>query len=253
MACASTLPTPATVPTNASSRNPAQPTPVVPPINPALEKPRTHSGAWIFTYAPGSYTYSITTEATIAPIGDTTQKRQTPEIGQKTTITIASSGDVQVTDPLAVTSGSCDSNAALTTRAQQLIPKLPNHLTVGDHWRDSTTTTGCRGMIPAESTVISNYTTLGDTTFVNTAFANTTALQIQRIDSLSANGEGAEGQHRIHVTAKGTATTNLFFDVATGRFIGSHGLQTSLVNVTTSGRLTQFIQHVTESVMITGL
>jgi hypothetical protein len=100
-------------------------------------------------------------------------------------------------------------------------------------------------MIPAESTLISNYSVAGETTF-----ANMPAVQIQRLDSLSAIGEGSEGQHRISITANGTGNTDLFFDVATGRLIGSRGLQTTRVNVTTSGRLAQFIQHVTETVTL---
>jgi hypothetical protein len=166
-------------------------------------------------------------------------------MNQKATITIAAGGDVQVTDPAAVTTTACDANATLTTRARQLIPTIPAHFAAGDHWRDSTTTDGCRGMIPAESTLISNYTVTGETTFVNMP-----VVQIHRLDSLSANGEGSEGQHRISVTANGTGNTDLFFDVTTGRLIGSNGLQTSLVNVTTSGRLAQFIQRVTETITL---
>lgn len=171
-----------------------------------------------------------------------------PELAQKATITVSVSGDEQVIDPAVVVSGSCDSNAALTTRAQQLIPKLPGRFSSGDHWRDSTTTMGCRGLIPAESTVISNYAVIGDT-----VFANIPAVQIHRVDSLSADGVGADGQHQIIVTANGIGNTDLFIDVTTGRLVGSLGLQTSLVNVTTSGRLAQFIQHVTETVTLAGL
>jgi hypothetical protein len=101
-------------------------------------------------------------------------------------------------------------------------------------------------MIPAESTVISNYLVLGDTSFMNVP-----ALQIQRSDSLSAGGQGVEGQHRILVSAKGTGLTDLYVDVTTGRLLGARGLQSTVVDITTSGRLSQFLQHVTESVAIT--
>jgi hypothetical protein len=239
---------PATIPVPANVPGKAQPIPTQPPAPPTPPQRPEPSGAWAFTYAPGNYSYSFATAATIAPVEDTTQKRPVPELNQRATITISATGDVQVLDPVIVTSTACDPNAALVTRAQQLIPKLPDQLVSGEKWRDSTVTTGCRGTIPAESTVISNYLVLGDTTL-----ANTTALQIYRTDSLSATGEGVDGQHRIIVSAAGTGAANLFFNVAAGRLIGLTGSQTTVVNVTTSGRLTQFIQHVTESVTADGL
>jgi hypothetical protein len=100
-------------------------------------------------------------------------------------------------------------------------------------------------MIPAQSTIISNYFVVGDTTINNAMI-----LQIQRTDSLSANGEGADGQHRILVTAAGTGSGTLYLDVATGRLVGLFEVQSTRVNVTTSGRMTQFVQHTTETVSI---
>jgi hypothetical protein len=63
---------------------------------------------------------------------------------------------------------------------------------------------------------------------------------------------GAEGQHRVIVTASGTGDADIFIDVATGKLLGSHGLQTSIIDVTTSGGLTKFIQHVIETVTLAG-
>jgi hypothetical protein len=246
-ACASIPPVAEPTPANKPQANPAQPTLPPAPTAPAPPTRVARGGPWSFTYAPGTYTYTIITDAVIAPMLDTVQKRQIPESSQKTTITLSATGDLQVVDPVPGPTASCDSSATLITRAQELIPKLPNQLAVGDRWRDSTTTTGCRGTIPAESTVISNYVVVGDT-----ALANAVALQIHRTDSLSATGEGTEGQHRILVSATGTGVTDLFLDTATGRLLSSRGLQTSLVNVTTSGKLTQFIQHVTETAAIAG-
>ena len=192
--------------------------------------------------------YDITTDATVATLTDTLQKRQLPELRQRATIGIAAGGDVQVVDPVAVSATACDTTSALLARAQQLIPKIPARLDAGARWRDSTTTNGCRGSIPAESTVISNYLVIGDT-----AMSNTHAVQIHRADSLSASGEGADGQHRIVIAAKGTGDTDLYFDVTTGRLIGSRGVQNSVVGVTTSGKTTQFAQHVSQNVTLTGV
>jgi hypothetical protein len=246
-ACASVPPVAEPTPANKPQANPAQPPLPPAPTAPAPPTRVSRGGPWGFTYAPGTYAYTIITDATIAPMLDTVQKRQIPELSQKATLALSTTGDIQVVDPVPSATTLCDSSAALITRAQQLIPKLPNQLAVGDRWRDSTTTTGCRGTIPAESTVISNYVVVGDT-----AFANAVALQIHRTDSLSATGEGTEGQHRIMVAATGTGVVNLFLDTTAGRLLGSRGLQTSLVNITTSGKLTQFIQHVTETATIAG-
>ncbi len=246
VACASASPGIAPGPVSAPGGSAAQPTLPPPLVSPVSAKSVPRSGSWNFAYAPGTFSYAFTTNATIAPISDTTQRRVVPELSQTAIITISGTGDVQVVQPVIVTSASCDSNATLATRAQAFIPKLPNHITAGDRWRDSTTTSGCRGMIPAESTVISNYIAIGDTTL-----ANTVVLQIHRTDLLTASGEGTEGQHRILVTAKGTGAADLFLDVASGRFVHAINTQTSLVNVNASGRLTQFVQHVTESISIT--
>jgi hypothetical protein len=246
-ACVSASPATEPTPANEPAANPAQPASQPAPPAPTPPTRISRGGPWRFVYAPGTYAYTIVTDAVIAPVLDTTQKRQAPELNQKATISLSDSGDLQVVDPVPGTTALCDSSSALITRARQLISKLPEQLAVGDRWRDSTTTTGCRGTIPAESTVISNYVVVGDT-----AFANAVALQIHRTDSLSATGEGSEGQHRIMVAATGTGVMDLFLDTVAGRLLGSRGLQTSLVNITTSGKLTQFIQHVTETATIAG-
>jgi hypothetical protein len=102
-------------------------------------------------------------------------------------------------------------------------------------------------MIPATTQAISNYVVGNDT-----LFANTYAIHITRIDTLSASGEGAEGQHRISMGATGTAVADLYVNPSTGQFLGSHSLQTALISITTSGRLTQFLQHVAEFIALKG-
>jgi hypothetical protein len=247
MACASAPPASVPAPVSQPSAHPAQPAP--PTVSAAPRPTAVHGGPWTFSYAPGTYTYAITTAATIAPLSDTTQKRPLPDLTQKATVAISAVGDVQVIDPVIPTPVSCDSvAAALAMRAQQIIPRLPSHLNAGDHWRDSTTTSGCRGAIAAESQIISNYVVVGDSTFDHIR-----AVQVHRTDSLSASGEGTDGQHRIMVSATGTGSADLFLDTSAGRFVGSQGQQTSLLRVTTSGRVVQFAQHVSESVAITAL
>lgn len=246
MACASASPVVSPSPVNVPATKPTQPAPPLPTALPT-PPPAKLSGSWNFTYAPGTYTYTMQTDGTIAPVSDTTRKQSLPQSHQTATIAISGSGDIQVMDPAPAASPACDPIAALILRAQQLLPRIPNALIAGARWRDSTTTTGCRGLIPAASTVISNYTVTGDTTINSTR-----VLQIQRADSISATGEGSSGQHRILVTATGTGLSHAFLDPITGRLVMLIGTQSTLVNVTTSGRLERFLQNVTESISLAG-
>lgn len=229
---------PGNAPTPLSKPNPPSPTP---PSPAALEPMRV----WTFSYAPGTYTYNFTTSGTTAPVIDTTLVQSLPALNQSATITISATGDVQVINPVTTQSPACSSNTTLTTLAQQLVPRIPNQIATRGTWRDSTTTSGCRGLVSIESTVISNYTVVGDTT-IN----NTTVLQINRTDSLSASGEGADGQHRVLIAAVGTGVGIVYLDTATGRLAGLKEVQHALVSVTTSGRLARFLQRATETVSI---
>ena len=246
MACATVSPVVTPTPVNVPATQPTKPAPPPPTAIPA-PPPAKLSGSWNFAYAPGTYTYTVQTDGTIAPVSDTSQKQALPESHQIATIAISGSGDVQVIDPAPATSPACDSTAALIVRAQQLLPKVPNTLIAGTKWRDSTTTSGCRGMLPVASTVISNYTVTGDTTINSTR-----VLQIQRADSISATGEGSSGQHRIMIAATGTGLSHAFLDPISGRLLLLSGTQSTLVNVTTSGRLATFRQNVTESISLAG-
>ena len=252
-ACASIKPA-VNSPTNKPASEPASkpgnlPAPPLKPssTSPAEMSPNAAKGAgtWTFSYAPGTYTYNFTTTGTVAPATDTSRTQSVPTLNQNATIAVSPTGDVQVLDPVTAQSSACDPNTALITLAQQLIPRIPNQLVAGSTWRDSTTTSGCRGLISITSNVVSNYTVVGKTTT-----NNATVLQINRTDSLSANGEGADGQHRVSATAAGVGIGTIYLDPITGRLAGLKEVQNALISVTTSGRLTQFVQRATEIVSI---
>lgn len=243
-ACASSgVSAPAPVPAPAAQPAPSGMPPAAPTapvtVTPALRA----GGPWSWTPTAGNYNYVITTEATLAPDSGGAARALSPT-NQHAVITVSASGDVQAVDPPAPQAGAaCDTNAALATRAQELIPHLPQSLAVGATWTDSSTTSGCRGPIPATTHVQSGFVVVGDT-----VLRGVHAVQVHRADTLAANGEGASGQHRIHLQATGTAATELFFDPAAGRFIGSDRTQVSAVAVTTSGRTARFEQRVREHV-----
>lgn len=202
-------------------------------------------GPWSISIAPGSYTYAFITEATVAPASDTMAKRTIQSPQEQATVTVDRNGAVQITSPTVQENGACDPAAVTVARARQLIPVLPAHIVAGDSWADSTVTDGCRGSIPATSHTTHTYTPLGDTTY-----AGVTALHIRRADTLNARGEGAEGQHRVLLTASGTGTTDLLFDVTTGRLLRSEAVQNSSITLNTSGRIAHFVQHVAEHVTL---
>jgi hypothetical protein len=101
----------------------------------------------------------------------------------------------------------------------------------------------CVGNTFAHTILANTYTVTGDT-----IYNGVTALHVTRSSVISAHGEGTEGQHRVLLSTTGTGTTDLYFDVAAGRFLGSLGTQTSAVDVTTSGQLNHFLQRAIERV-----
>ncbi|MGI8508791.1 MAG: hypothetical protein ACR2MQ_05655, partial [Gemmatimonadaceae bacterium] len=247
-------PTPAPIPVPSPGRVPTSVSPAIPATT-RLPHGSVYGGPWSFSYAPGTYTYSVTTEAVVAPTNDTMQKRVAPTPPERATIAVGADGTVQVISPTPATTGACDASAASVTRAQQMITRLPSRITGGESWSDSTTTDGCRGSIPATSHVAHTYTVLGDTVLaiaLTGATVPVTTLHVHRDDVIAATGEGAEGQHRVLVSATGTGSAELFFDVATGRFLESDGVQNSTVDINTSGRVTRFVQHVAQHVTLTG-
>lgn len=228
--------TPSPQPSEPAPTHPVTPQPTV------SAQPTRGGGPWAYAPASGTYSYVITTDATIERVDSAAPSRTLPTTTQRVTLAIFSTGDVQLVDPPAPVSGvPCDAAAALATRALELVPRFPATLTAGATWSDSTTSQGCRGTIPTTTHTQSRYTVVGDT-----SIAGVVALQIHRADSITANGEGIQGQHHVTLAATGSAATNLFLDPATGRFLGADETQETNVDVTASGRTERFLQHVRE-------
>ena len=228
--------TPSPQPSEPAPTHPAAPQPTV------SVQPARGGGPWAYAPASGTYSYVITTDATIERVDSVAPPRTLPTTTQRVTLAIFSTGDVQLVDPSAPVSGTpCDAAAALATRALELVPRFPATLTAGATWSDSTTSQGCRGTIPTTTHTQSRYTVIGDT-----SISGVVALQIHRADSITANGEGVQGQHHVTLAATGSAATDLFLDPAGGHFLGADETQETNVDVTASGRTERFLQHVHE-------
>lgn len=207
----------------------------------------TGTGPWSFSYTPGRYSYVIATSATVALEPDTGAKRTVPTLTQRVTVEVnGDSGTVRIVDPLVPGALDCSSpGAALAARLAMLFPKVPAHVTRGLTWTDSLSVSGCRGPVPATTSVVRSYIALGEA-----PFAGMTTLHVRRSDSVTGKGEGSEGQHRVFVSASGAGTTDLYLEPTSGRFVGATGEQTVSLEVTTSGRTTRFVQRVADTVSL---
>lgn len=209
-------------------------------------QPARGGGPWQYAPAGGTYSYVITTDGTVSRVDSAAPPRTLPTTAQRVTLAIFSTGDVQLVDPPAPASDApCDAASALATRALELVPRIPATLNAGATWSDSSTTHGCRGTIPTTTHTQSRYTVIGDTTV-----GGTVALQVHRADSISANGDGAQGQHHITLAATGIGGTELYLDPASGRFLGADETQETILDVTTSGHTERFLQHAHERAML---
>jgi hypothetical protein len=179
----------------------------------------------------------------VALLPDSSHFRALGSTIQRVTVAVAADGSVQLIDPPPPSSPVCDSTAILAARALQILPKLPSQLSAGSTWKDSTIMDNCVGNTFAHTILTNTYAVAGDT-----LYNGVTALHVKRSSIISANGEGTEGQHRVLLSTNGTGTTDLYFDAAAGRFLGSLGTQTSMVDITTSGQLSHFLQRAIERV-----
>lgn len=231
--------------TQQSSIPPQAPSPEQSEPNQTTELPESNNRSksqWAFRYSPNTYSYTINTTPSIAQFPDTSNFRILPTASDTVAIAVTDTGMYVVSPPLPE-SLKCDEINALIIRARDLIPQIPTNLKAGMTWTDSTTTEGCRGSIPTLSTVVRLYQVVGDT-----LFNDEPALLIRKTETISAKGEGNEGQHRVQMTATGSGTANLYFNILAGSFLGMTGTQTTDLTITASGRTSKFLQRIVQIV-----
>ncbi len=118
-----------------------------------------------------------------------------------------------------------------------LLTPFPSPLSKNAAWRDSISTSGCHAGIPTTVLTKRRFTVTGEIDF-----SGRRLLLIQRLDSVSARGEGSYNQHRMKVETSGTGTARYYLDTVSGEVAQMTTSHRSSINVITSGRIHSFTQ-----------
>jgi hypothetical protein len=258
---------------SSASLPPAVPTPVSPATTPITNVVIS----WNFSLAPGGIAYRISRNAVIESTSDSNSRREvstnstyesitlqqptndtifnfSASVDTFTTATQGAAEPVQAAslplqlsgtitgDTIHISSDSLTEKCspvmtALITDLHNLIPRLPSSLAKGTSWRDSTTAGGCQGSIPTRSRILRIYTVVGESSFENAPI-----LIVQRADTIQAEGEGAQQQHRLQLAAQGVGSATYYVDTKAGRIVHLTVNQDLDLTITASGRASHFKQ-----------
>lgn len=225
-------------------------------------------GPWSFKYAPGTAGYQIRRSGSIESQSDSITQREITTNSTHEILTLDAVGDtirltavvdtfstttqqligqvqpvqlpVQVSgfvfgDSLVVStddSVSCSpAHSALITDLRNLIIQLPTQLLAGSTWRDSVQLAGCQAMIPMQSHIVRSYTVSGQI-----EYEGDPTLVIQRIDTIHAQGSGAQHQHQIELEASGTGSASYYLNLRSGVVTHLVIVQDLDLGVTASGK-----------------
>lgn len=253
-----------------------QPKPTVTPL-PAPSVPSPIAGgpsSWTFTFTPGTVAYRVSRNATVESVSDSATRKEASTNTTHESITLLFTGDTinfsavadtfstiaqgvassapgqlpsrvsgfLLEDSLIVSRDSlaqgCDPIAStLITDIHNLIPRFPASLSVTQTWTDSTSLSGCQGSISTKSRVLRHFRVIGQSTYENVS-----VLVVQRNDTISAEGEGAQQQHRLQLNASGAGTGIYYLEISTGRILHLTVSQDLNLTITASGRANHFRQ-----------
>ena len=246
----------------------------LPPLPRLPDTPTPSIGPWRFTHAPGTRAYRISRNASVEGAADSASRREivsnfthetiTLEPGEEQTtfravvdsFAILSEGLVgppqQVVTPVELigsigaaglrieetSSGRCNAVTAIAvTDLHNLLTRFPSSMAKNAVWKDAITTSGCQAGIQTTVETKRTFTVTGEIDF-----SGRRLVLIQRLDSISALGEGAYNQHRMKVESRGTGTARYYLDTASGEVSQMTTSHRSSITVTTSGRVHSFTQ-----------
>ena len=247
---------------------PATPEPGVQPVS---------TGPWRFSYAPGTHGYVVRSNATIEavesgaldsvqsvahltyeliPAGEEllisgTIDSFTVNVGDSVpqpmhvlSFPIVFSGRMdeagQILEFTSPDTSTCGSAAgALLGIARELLVAVPEQLTVGETWQDSTSTTSCRGDIPMTVSTTRHYQVEEQVDSSGIA-----VLRITRRSDLAMHGTGTRPIQATTVNGTGTGMMELFLDPLTGTFDHAAGESLTTLTFDAASRRETFLQRV---------
>lgn len=248
----------------------------VPPI--AAGIPTAATGPWSFAHAVGTRAYRISRTASVQGIVDSAARRElvsnfTHQIlaveradnnlsftAVVDTFALTTQGAVGASQPVELPfqlsgilgpsgiriQGGVDSacsapQATVITDLHNLLVPFPATLVKGAAWRDSIIVSACHAGIPTTTVNRRSFTVLQQVLLSGHPY-----LVVDRVDSSTAHGEGAYGQHRMLVDGSGVGTARYHLDTTTGEVFRLTTSQTSQIRVTTSGRVHSFTQSLNQ-------
>lgn len=224
-----------------------------------------------FEYAPGSATYVVTTDATIAEIDlVTSEPRAFREVARvdvtiapangstlvTTTGTVEGTTSARIIQPFADTlrvdgTGTiaeptlpiCGRDTVPPMHLVTLLPPVPLDLREGVRWQRRLVYGTCQGPIPIRVERTDSYIVTGRAPEVAG-----TGITLTRSSSISYLGSGVEGQHNVRVTGSGSGQATLIVDAAAGRLLSAVEESVSEIDITASGRTRRFSQRILRNV-----
>lgn len=238
------------------------------------EQPRTPATTPVrasFEYAPGTVSYIVRSEATVAEIDSVGRApREFRETGRleltiqpangytlvTTTGTIEGAASSEVIQPFVDTlhvesmDGAAEPTLPICGRDTvppmhlvTLLPPVPLQLREGVRWERRRIYASCQGLIPIRVERTDSYSVTGPARQVAG-----TGITITRNSSFAYAGSGVEGQHNVRVTGSGSGQATLILDASTGRLVRAEEQTSSEINIVASGRTRRFSQRVIRTV-----
>jgi hypothetical protein len=246
----------------------------LPPLPRLPDTPTPSAGPWTFAHAPGTRAYRISRNASVEGGADSASRREiisnftyetiSLETGDQQTVfravvdsfAVRTQGLVgpphEVTLPVELTGSigpdgvhiqnalddGCNAvRATAVTDLNNLLTPFPSPLSKGATWKDSVSTSACQAGIQTTVSTKRRFNVTGEIDF-----SGRRLLLVQRLDSITALGDGAYNQHRMKVESRGTGTARYYLDPVSGEVAQMTTSHLSQITVTTSGRVRSFTQ-----------